>query len=344
MVKDERHVEFSDLVSPAALFASRNFDKYMPMNDKGKVVFAEIKPTYRCNQFCPFCIWESRKKIDNMSKNEIKANLSYIADVLQPSCIILSGGEPTILPTKEFILSSISEIESVREFHLHTNATNISKIDYSLLEAVASKRSASIGIHGHNKEIHESITGVSRSFDRVLKGITILHDAGYSLRAAVILCKQNFESINEITEFLLSNDFDAVELRLPFLGIGIKPESIFVKYDRLESILACWMESFIENSKVLLLASGALCFGKIPLNSYINDNEFHFFDKLHQLGAHSISHSQIISVWPDVYKDYRKISKCKQCVFDIFCTGFSPSEVCFGYARYRPTTLTDLVK
>lgn len=306
-----------------------------------KSIFVELKPTYQCNQSCPFCVWNSRKSLKKMTKAEISMNILYINEHIKPKCFILSGGEPLFHPQREFIFSQITSINSIEHFHLHTNATLVSRVSNELLKEIAEERSATIAMHGHTREIHEAITGNKRSFETVIKGIDTLKNNGYRLRASAVLCRLNFPYICELTEFLMDLKFEIVELRIPVTGPNEDINSNFIDHDRMGKVLDEWWEEFGANSNARVISAGALCYGTMALN--YSDSYYCFFDKLHQGKTCSMSNSQLTAIWPNVYSEYVKSDCCKKCVLDVICPGYSPAEIKSGYARYVPIGIDTLI-
>jgi MoaA/NifB/PqqE/SkfB family radical SAM enzyme len=304
-------------------------------------VCVELKPSYSCSQRCEFCIWGARKRRKTMRNDQILRTFSFINSHVMPSYFVLSGGEPLLHKEANLILTSIGRLQSVKHFHLHTNATCVSRVKPELLTQTAPFRSAMVGIHGHDKTSYESISMVPGSFEKALSGIQMLKELGFLLRSCVVICKRNCSSLIEMTDFLLGRGFDLVELRLPIISDQQTLDKIAVYYSEIEQIAEAWLSRFSHCAKTYLCASGALCFGNSPICPV--PMECWFFDVEHQAEKGYCSQAQPTAVWPEAFEGYVKSEACLSCVAEAICPGYSTYEVSYGYAQYNPLTIDDLV-
>lgn len=300
----------------------------------------EIKPTYKCNQRCPFCLWEKRKNLPSLTPNEMTHIFNYINKNLNPSGIILSGGEPTIRPDFADIIKKISFQRNLEFFHLHTNATRVHMFKEVLSSDIAKYKSVTVGIHGYCSEIHDCIVGTKGAFIKCINGINLLISVGFTVRAVCVISIYNFKYLNEITETLLNEGVSIVEIRLPITGPGQDLAKIMISKEALYEILAKWSHQFKNESRARFIAADAKCFGSSIIDSESADMEYYFFDSSHNNTTYPAS-SQLEAIWPDAYQTYQKNDKCATCVFEDKCKGFSKEEIELGYAKYTPININN---
>ena len=304
----------------------------------------EIKPTYKCNQKCIFCLWEHRKKLPEMELYSVRCAIAHMRDLLKPQSLILSGGEPTILPYFGEILETIRQDLFPDIFHLHTNATNLTNHIRRLSVGVGKLHSATVGLHGHSAEIQESITRRNRSFEKAVDGIRMLLDIGYEIGVVCVLCKQNYKFISNITEFLLVLGVHKIEIRLPFAGPKADLTGITPDRKSMEPLLREWFKDYAREKKVHIAASEAFCFDRrriwpknCPTTCYS------FFDVNTILEKPRKSRRQLGAIWRNAFSAYRKCDSCRLCVMDNHCKGYSTLESDAGFAQYNPITAEDVL-
>ncbi|MCF7862344.1 radical SAM protein [Candidatus Woesearchaeota archaeon] len=156
---------------------------------------AIIKLGYGCNNNCKFCHEKGTgKNID------VRAAMHVIKTCKKKNIdeIIFSGGEPTI--HKSFF-------NFVRFAHkLGLKPSVISNGRYFSIEKAAKHyakyaRKAYLSLSG-NQEIHDSLTGVPRSFDQTLRGIRNLSKEGVYVCIRLIISNYNVKALSEIINLI----------------------------------------------------------------------------------------------------------------------------------------------
>ena len=276
-----------------------------------------------------------------MTIQAIHDALSYSQHVLKPICVILSGGEPTVRTDFPQIIAAIQEQHDLQVFHLHTNASQIESHRNILAAGIAKRHSATVGIHGHKAAIYESITGISGSFEKGIRGIRTLLEIGFEVRATCVICMANFTYLSEITDFLLTIGVHIVELRLPIAGPERNLTGIIVPRGLLEESVARWLEQFRSEPRTSLIAADARCFGTFDMEA--GNVEYHFFDGQSKPPNERRATLQLAAIWKEAYEGYQKSPSCCHCVFDTACKGYSKEEVKAGYASYSPIDTSSIL-
>lgn len=170
---------------------------------------------YRCNNSCSFCMEADKRDLPVRPTTEIKDEMisarSRGADYLE-----LIGGEMTI--RTDFV--ELVRFGSDLGFSTVMIATNGRMLSYDKLvkEALeAGLNSIVFSIHGHNAEIHDSLTRSPGSFDQLMKGMEnvkkISREMGLRVSMGTNSCivKQNYVNLPELGELIRSFDIENSE-------------------------------------------------------------------------------------------------------------------------------------
>jgi lysine 2,3-aminomutase len=166
-------------------------------------------PTHTCAVYCRFCF--RREKVgagsDTLTESEMLAAFAYVRARPQIWEIILSGGDPFILPPRRlaWIMSELATIPhlAIIRFHTRIPVANPAAINDALIAALNSEKMVWVVIHtNHAKELTTEAK----------QAITKLRRAGIPLLSQSVLLK----GINDTTETLEA-------LFRTLVSIGVKP-------------------------------------------------------------------------------------------------------------------------
>ncbi len=125
--------------------------------------------TAMCNNKCIFCL-------DGDIKNKFHKSLSQIKQEfdsgLAEGCtrLVLSGGDPTVHPNFIEIIK-LGRESGYKKIQIITNGRMFSYPIFLKKAIKAGLNEITFSIHGHNPEIHDSLTSVKGSFEQTVKGI-----------------------------------------------------------------------------------------------------------------------------------------------------------------------------
>ncbi|MFH0803697.1 MAG: PqqD family peptide modification chaperone [Candidatus Tagabacteria bacterium] len=159
-----------------------------------------FETTYACNENCIHCYME--RNLPALSLSEIKRILGEIAT---EGCLFISftGGE---FFSRRDMLDIVDYAASLHfVIDILSNGTLVNR-DIAETLAKYSVRRAQISLYGVTPEIHDSITRLSGSFQRTLKGIKHLRDAGIKVEIAFSLMSQNFHERYLVRDLTKSMD------------------------------------------------------------------------------------------------------------------------------------------
>ena len=152
-----------------------------------------IDLTMRCNELCRHCyrVIEERPEL---TTDELKALLDELARA-GTLYLTFSGGEV-------FLRKDLFElVEHARRLHfdlrLKSNALLITKAKAERLKALG-VRQVDISIYSADPAVHDWVTKVPGSLERSLKGVSLLKDAGITVKLNCPLMRQNVGQYREI--------------------------------------------------------------------------------------------------------------------------------------------------
>lgn len=181
----------------------------MPENVRTKnklVIFAG----YKCNNNCIFCINTNKREIPSPKTQKIleeifKAGKNKI-DILE-----IIGGEPTI--RKDFLkLVGAAKKSGIKDIVISTNGRMFSDLNFAKKAIEAGLNTIIFSVHGHNAQLHDSLTRVSGSWDELVKGIKNLKKLGFrNINGNTTIVKQNIKYLIDIGKFYIENKIKYVE-------------------------------------------------------------------------------------------------------------------------------------
>ena len=161
------------------------------MNERLVPYGVSLELTAKCNLDCIHC-YHVKCSSAEMSTEEIKRVLDELAS-LGAMELTLSGGEPLLKNDFPDIISSAVE-KTGFSVKLFSNLTLLTK---SLADLLASLplNSVETTILGPDETSHDSITGCSGSFKKLLGAIKMLKERGVKLSAKTVVMKPNRDKL-----------------------------------------------------------------------------------------------------------------------------------------------------
>jgi len=155
-----------------------------------------IDVTSECSFQCPFC--SASESCDELTLDDI---IPFVEQVkkCKPALFTISGGEPLL--NKDVVLYMVKELSHIKEIGLYifTTGTVVTK-DYAQQLYDTGLRFARVSLDGHTAEVHDAIRGKG-TFEKTVKGIQNLREAGIHVTAATMICKKNHKYYKDIKEF-----------------------------------------------------------------------------------------------------------------------------------------------
>jgi MoaA/NifB/PqqE/SkfB family radical SAM enzyme len=144
------------------------------MADEHLLYSLVVELTYGCNEHCVHCYLPENRKIANLTLPQLDALLAEFHE-LGGFSLLLTGGELLTRP-------DIAEIFALAKNHgfITSLVSNLTLLDDSTLQAIVDlcPRSVGCSIYSARPELHDAITALPGSFEKSLRSIRRLREAG----------------------------------------------------------------------------------------------------------------------------------------------------------------------
>ena len=163
--------------------------------------------TSQCNNRCLMCCEPPSTKDD--FELCFKNNIEIIENSpLGISDIGISGGEPTLLGNKlPELIKVIRNKYPLAHIHILSNGRlfkdyNLAK---SVKEAAVSNVTVGVPLHSDYENDHDYIAGIQGAYQETLYGLYNLYNCGIDIELRVVINKQNYIRLPQISEFIFKN-------------------------------------------------------------------------------------------------------------------------------------------
>ncbi len=173
----------------------------------------EIRLGFRCNARCGFCYYG--ELLDQPKESEPgAAELIKRLEALRASGateVEFTGGEPTIRADLPSLVRHARQLGFVN-ISVITNGLRLSHAAYARHLTDAGVNDFLFSIHGHTAAIHDAHTGVSGSFEKILRAMRHVQAARMRCRSSTTITGKNVHCVSEIVQFLIDVRVDTIHL------------------------------------------------------------------------------------------------------------------------------------
>lgn len=135
--------------------------------EEARPVTAQLELTYKCNLLCSFCYNapQERRELDGSQWIDTIRKCKDAGSVY----VILTGGEPMV--HREFwdIAQAVRELGLVLK--VYTNGVLLADADKAQRYAALHPFETEISLHGSTKDVHDRLTGIRGSFDKIVMAL-----------------------------------------------------------------------------------------------------------------------------------------------------------------------------
>lgn len=176
----------------------------MPANDHSRYI--SITMEFRCNLKCTHCMIENTMDwLNPISDGEFDSILEEQRDTDRWDGIILTGSEITLrsdLP----VLASRAKNAGFNHIRIQTHGMHLSRPGYLKTLMDAGIDEFFVSVAGHNASLHDSITKVPRSFDRMIDGLKKIEmsERPAKIITNTVVTRESFEFLPDIVKLLSS--------------------------------------------------------------------------------------------------------------------------------------------
>lgn len=170
----------------------------------------ELQLNKTCNNDCVICNSLKFKNKKDLTLNEVKNELERIRK--QDVAVTICGGDPAIRKDIMEIIKYAKLLGFVT-ITLRSNGRVFAYKDFCKAIVDAGVDNFEIYLYGDKAKTHDSITKVPGSFEQTLKGIKNLKELGKYVIVKIIILKENYRRLSEITDMLIGLNVDLILMR-----------------------------------------------------------------------------------------------------------------------------------
>jgi MoaA/NifB/PqqE/SkfB family radical SAM enzyme len=175
-----------------------NFTNYKNLKPCGELTErSRLFTGYGCNIRCKFCFYKDKKHTDikPLIHQQLEQGRQYgIKDW------DISGGEPSILP---YWFDLLKDMKDFRNIACITNGYKFADPEFIEKSRIYGLNELLFSLHGSTAEIHDRMTGVKGSYDRLRRAMINARYLGYKIRINVVVTKDNFQDLFNIVRFAI---------------------------------------------------------------------------------------------------------------------------------------------
>ncbi len=161
----------------------------------------DIKVGFECNNCCKFCVQANKKNV-YQSKSNIEIKEIIKETVNSHNEVVFTGGEPTI--RSDFLdLVKYAQKMGFESIYIQSNGRMFFYEDYCQKVIKAGANVFGLAIHGHNPEVHDSLTNADGSFKQTLQGIKNLVNLNQVVLVNIVVTKLNYKYLPKIADMLI---------------------------------------------------------------------------------------------------------------------------------------------
>lgn len=156
----------------------------------------------KCNIKCVFCYYRDNLQAPNRSFVEIEKDLRYayrhgIREV------DFSGGEPTVHPELPALIAQAKSL-GMERVCIISNGLRLAKPEYVRCLKTAGLDEVLFSVHGSHAGIHDEITQVAGSFEKLSRGMANAAEASLEVRINTVVNRLNYEDLDKLSKLALS--------------------------------------------------------------------------------------------------------------------------------------------
>ncbi len=203
----------------------------------------DINVGYSCNERCKFCYYiqtiKDREKEKDLPTEEVKKRIAYIRNK-GVHTLEFTGGEPTI---RNDLIELIAYAKSLgfKSISMISNGIRLAQPEYAKACVEAGVDDFLMSIHGHEPGVHDRVTEIPGSFDKVVQATKNLTKFPIKVRANCVISGYNYRGAVETlalyhslglrtANFILFNPIVEADWRsAPELNVAYSDAAPFIK-------------------------------------------------------------------------------------------------------------------
>jgi MoaA/NifB/PqqE/SkfB family radical SAM enzyme len=308
---------------------------------------------YACNARCVFCYYQGHLKTNNnLTTGKAKKWLKFF-HAQGMEAIDFTGGEPTIRTDIGELIAYAREL-GYGSISIITNGIRTHDRKF-LGELVAcGLNDILFSLHGHNAAIHDGLTGISGSFDKVVASIVNAVDQKITVRTNTVVNRLNFQYVENIAGLLAALNVPTANFILfnPVVDARLVTSDVGVRYSETTPYLKNLLDHYENSFSRITIRYVPLClmpgyerfivnFPQIQYDAFEWDYYLRTYfrggyllrlgalllgaciypslARLLAIGKHNASRELV--AWGLAYKNHVKSKACGGCAYNFICDG-----------------------
>lgn len=183
--------------APSSSLHPIDYDSFLDSVSYSYILGCQVELTYKCNIRCVHCYAEAPSRTHSRAEFTVEELAKLMDDLKDAGCLILglTGGEPLTRPD----LSDILQEAAKRHFSIRllTNGTALNpKIVADLQQLPV--RSVEVSVFASSPSEHDSVAGVPGAYEKTMRGIRLLTDAGVKTCLRHVVVGRNAQWSHEL--------------------------------------------------------------------------------------------------------------------------------------------------
>lgn len=291
-----------------------------------------IQITRICNQDCLFCSNPANERMKTVE--EVK---EAVDDFVRRKYrgIIFTGGEPTVYPHLIEVMQ-YAQKKGI-ENRLISNGQMLADPKFCRKLIEAGLTSIHISLYSYQKKLHDFLTTLPGSYDKLMKALQNLKDPRVSVATNCVINKYNADHLHKTAVFILKN-FPHVK---HFIWNNM--DTMMVKKEKLAlklwAQLPTFRDSLSKAAKLVAMADKTFRVEKVPLCYMEGFEEFSTETRKivqsEERRVYFLDEREIMQQSADNWR-YSLLPKCKRCDLFTICAGLYHSNDFYKTADLKP--------
>lgn len=159
----------------------------------------ELYLGYACNASCAFCYNPDGRALLPFRE---AAKAMYDARLKGYGRLDFIGGEPTVY--RDIVKAvALAKKLGFGSIGMYTNGIRLADPALARDLGRAGLDTAFVALHGHTPGLHDAITGVPGSFEKVLRGLKNIREQGMRIKIVCVLDALNYQRLPEFCEYFI---------------------------------------------------------------------------------------------------------------------------------------------
>lgn len=284
----------------------------------------DLKVGYSCNDACIHCVVDDYRDILKIKNTKQDKSFEEIAEEMRSArsrgdLLIVTGGEPTIRKDFWDILRLAKELGY--RIMLQSNGRAFHSTEFAEhLEEFRGIINFCIAVHGHNAEVHDSVTQRPGSFAETVQGLKNIRSLGFEFGNKIVLSKYNCSILPQLCQLLADLHSSRADIAYPHAvgRAGKLWDKVVPSYQEAVSTLPQAL-SILEKAGVSIgLETFPFCMVR-GFEQYVGElnQQMQTYAEINQYGSESG-----ISNWSEMRLQIKnKFPRCRGCSFNLVCEG-----------------------